>query len=299
MITLLTGENTFETSEAVKALVGAFDGRAEQIDGSALELKSLPDLLMGGTLFAEQRLVIIKDLSQNSTVWEKLPEWLPRISDDIHVVLVDAKPDKRTTAYKAVKAAATVQEYAVWSDRDTGKAELWSMQRAKHAGVDLDAKLARYLVARVGVDQWLLASAIDKLALLDEVTQAMLEESIDANPSENIFQLFETALSGRRDKVAEALRTLELQEDPYATFALLSSQVFSLAAVAFDTEGRAVKEFAIHPYVASKLTTQAKRLGKKNVADIVHIFAQTDADMKRSKAEPWLLIERTLYSLPI
>jgi len=298
MITLLTGENTFETSEAAKALVSSFDGRAEHIDGSGVELKGLPDLLMGSTLFAEQRLVIIKDLSQNSSVWEKLPEWLSRISDDIHVVLVDAKPDKRTSAYKAVKAAATIREFPAWSDRDSAKAEQWVLQRATKAGVGLDAKLARYLVMRVGVDQWLLASAIDKLALLDTVTQTALEEVIDANPSENIFQLFETALTGRRDKVAEALRTLELQEDPYATFALLSSQVFSLAAVTFDADGGAVKDFAIHPYVASKLTSQSKRLGKKNVADIVRIFAQTDADMKRSKAEPWLLIERTLYSLP-
>lgn len=299
MITLITGDNSFAVKESLQALVADFDGEAERFDGSTLELKQLPDILMGSSLFATKRLVILQDISSNSALWEKLPEWLPRISDDIHVVLVEAKPDKRTTAYKAVKGVASIVEHTAWSERDTVKAEQWVQARAKQHQVAFDAKLARHLVERVGVDQWLLASAIDKLALLDAVSVDSINETIDANPSQNVFQLFETALSGNRHKVADALRTLELQEDPYAIFALLSSQAFSLGAVTFDTEGTAVKDFAIHPFVASKLTQQAKNLGKKKVADIISLFAQADADMKRSKAEPWLLIERTLLALPV
>lgn len=299
MVTVLTGENSYEISEALRSIAANFDGQVEKVDAAELTLRDLPDLLMGGSLFAQNRLIVIKGLSTNASVWEKLPEWLPRIADDIHVVLIDAKPDKRTSTYKALKAVATLHEHPVWSDRDTGKAEQWVLQKAKQSGLALDAKLARSLVTRVGIDQWLLASALEKLALLPEVTQESLENTIDPNPSENIFQLFEVALSGQRDKVATMLRALEVQEDPYATFALLSSQAFSLAAIAFDTENSASKDFAIHPFVASKLSAQAKRLGKKNVAQILREFAQADADMKRSKAEPWLLIEKTLYALPV
>src|SRR5690554_201738 len=103
MITWFTGENTFDIQQAVKAIADKFDGIAERVDGSSLELKNIPDLLMGGTLFATKRLVIIKDISQNPTVWEKLPEWIDRLSDDIDLILIDSKPDKRTTGYKEVK----------------------------------------------------------------------------------------------------------------------------------------------------------------------------------------------------
>lgn len=298
MITLLTGDNSFEINEALEVLTTAFDGRPERIDGSTIELKNLPDLLMGRTLFTEKRLVIIKGLSQNSSVWEKLPEWLSRVSDDIQLVLVDAKPDKRTTAYKEVKKIAEVKEFPGWTDRDRSLADEWVFKRAQSLGVVLDKKIAHQIVERVGLDQWQLASALDKLSLLDEVTSGAVEATVDASPSENVFQLFETALNGQPKKVHDMLRTLELTEDPYRLFALLSSQVFSLAAVAqAGADDSPSKDFAIHPYVASKLARHAKAVGKQGSLRLVRAFAQADADMKRSKADPWLLIERALLNV--
>lgn len=298
MITLLTGENSFELREALRRIVEEFDGAAERIDGAQLELRQLPDLLMGGTLFAEKRLVIISDLSTNTALWQKLPDWLPRVSDDVHLILIDEKPDKRTISYKAVKEAAEVQEFAAWSERDQQKAEQWLEARAKTQGMTLDTKTVRHIVNRVGVNQWLLANALEVISLLDEITLEKIDQTVVANESENIFELFESALSGNREVLSEKLRTLELQEDPYALFALLSSQVFSLAAVTYaDDSQNPAKDFAIHPFVVSKLGRHAKRLGKPAVSKIIKQFAQTDADMKISKAEPWLLIERLLFSL--
>lgn len=298
MITLFTGDNSFEIREAVQAIVTAFKGTPERIDGAHLELRQLPDLLMGGTLFADSRLVIISDVSSNSALWQKLPDWLPRVSDDVHLLLIEAKPDKRTTTYKALKDAATVKEFAVWGERDQAKAEQWLEARAKAQAIKLDKKSAHHIVSRVGLDQWQLANALETVSLLDEITPDAINRTIVANPLENIFEVFDTALNGDREALQNTLRTLELQEDPYATFALLSSQAFSLAAVTYadDTQNPA-KDFAIHPFVVSKLTRHAKRLGKQAVSRIMKKFAQTDADMKLSKAEPWLLIERLLFDL--
>lgn len=295
MITWLVGENSFEIREAVKALEASFSGISERIDGAELSLSQLPDVLMGVSLFSTERLVVIQDISTNSTLWEKLPDWLPRVNDDIHVVFIDTKPDKRTTSYKALKAAAKLQEFPAWSERDYAKAEQWVSARAQAEGLKLDKRLAAYLVQRVGLDQWQLAHAVTTLALLDAVDERAINNVIPPNPTENIFQLFETALEGKPQQVAKMLDTLSLQEDPYALFALLTSQALTLAAVTFaDESANPAKDFGVHPFVASKLTRHGKKLGKAKVGHIVELFAKTDADMKRSKAEPWLLIERTL-----
>jgi len=297
MITLLTGDNSFEINETLRSLVDAFDGRAEKIDGSTLELKNLPDLLMGSTLFAEKRLVIIKGLSQNSSVWEKLPDWLPRLSDDIQLVLVDEKPDKRTTSYKEVKKAADVKEFFSWTDRDRSFAESWVEKRAKTMNLSLDKKLAHQIVERVGLDQWQLAQALEKLSLLDEITSETITATIDASPSENVFQLFETALDGRANELHDMIRTLELTEEPYKLFALLSSQAFQLAAVAHaEGDDNPPKDFAIHPYVAQKLSRHANRIGKSGTTRILKAFAKADADLKISRGDPWLQIEKTLLA---
>ena len=298
MITWLVGDNSFEIREATKALEHAFNGRSERFDGSELTLSQLPDVLMGLTLFAPERLVIIQDISTNTTLWEKLPTWLPRINDDIHVVFIDTKPDKRTTSYKALKSAAELREFPAWTDRDYAKAEQWTMQQAKKEGLTLDKRLISHLVRRVGLDQWQLSSAISTLALLDTVTEQAINDIVPPNPVENIFQLFETALEGKPKQVASMIDTLSLQEDPYALFALLTSQALTLAAVTYaDDTANPSKDFAIHPFVASKLVRHGKKLGKVRVGKIVESFAKTDADMKRSRAEPWLLIERLLIEI--
>jgi DNA polymerase III delta subunit len=298
MITWFTGENTFDIQQAVTAIIEKFDGSAERLDGTTLELKNIPDLLMGSTLFAAKRLVIIKDLSQNSSVWEKLPEWIDRISDDIDVVLIDGKPDKRTTGYKEVKKRVVLKEFPVWGERDQVLAETWVVTYADSLGLPLDKKLAHHIVERVGLDKWQLANALEKISLLETVTPQTINDTIDPNPSENVFQLFELALEGRRQAVHDMIRTLELVEDPYKLFALLSSQAFQLAAVASAGQSdNPAKDFGIHPYVAGKLLRHGNKLGARGSARILTAFAQTDADMKRSKGEPWLLIERTLLSI--
>lgn len=298
MITWFTGDNTFEIQQAVKAIANRFDGTAERVEGSLLELKNIPDLLMGSTLFAEKRLVIIKDLSQNSAVWEKMPQWIDRISDDIDLILIDGKPDKRTTGYKEVKKRVTIKEFPVWGDRDQSVAEAWVVTHAGTMALNLDKKLAHHIVARVGLDQWQLVNALEKISLLDNVTPQTINDVIEPNISENVFQLFEFALDGRRQAIHDMIRTLELVEDPYKLFALLFSQAFQLAAVSSaSASDNPAKDFAIHPYVVGKLARYGDRLGPRGAAHILTVFAQADADMKRSKGDPWLLIERTLLSI--
>lgn len=298
MITWLTGENSFEVREALKAIEASFNGTAERVDGTDLTLSRLPDLLMGVSLFSPERLVVISDISTNSAVWEKLPDWLARVNEDIHVVFIDTKPDKRTTSYKALKAVADLKEFPAWSDRDVQKAEQWVSGRAANQNISIDRKSVQYLVERVGLDPWQLSHALNTLSLLDEISPKTINEVIPPNLRENIFQLFETALEGKPQQVAEMIKTLSLQEDAYALFALLNSQALTLAAVTYaDESANPAKDFAIHPFVASKLTRHGKKLGKAKVGHILEAFAKTDADMKRSKAEPWLLVERLLLQV--
>lgn len=299
MITVLTEENSFELTRALDAIVGGFAGTAEKFDGSDLELMQLPDLLLGGTLFATERLVIIKNLSENKQLWDALPDWLERMSDDVHVVLVEPKPDKRTKTYKELKKYADVREFALWGDRDVQLAEKWVTDEAKRQGLNLDKKIAQQLVARVGLDQWQLYHALEKLAVLDDVTPEIIEQTIEANPTENVFNLLDAALRGDARKVSDMIRTLQLSQDPYMTFGLLAGQVFQLAALAAADKpsGEVAKDIGAHPYALGKLAPHAKKLGRTGTKKIVQIFADTDMTMKSSATDPWLLIERVLIKV--
>lgn len=296
MITVLTGENSFELKRALDVIVRDFDGAAEKIDGTDVDLNRLADLFAGATLFADKRLVIIKELSDNKPIWEVLPYWFGRVGDETHLVLVEPKLDKRTKTYKDIKKLAEVREFALWADKDTFAAENWVVQEAKRQGVVLDKKIARALIARIGVDQWQLFRAIEKLAVLDEVTIDTVERHVEPSPQENVFNLLDAALRGDTKRVVGMLAILQHTQDPFMTFGLLSGQVFQLAALVVSEKSstQIAGDIGAHPYALGKLAQYAKKLSRDNMRKIVSIFASADTKMKSTSTDPWLLIEEAL-----
>ena len=298
MINLLSGSNTYELEQYLSKLQQDFDGRAEMVDGSRLELSQLPDMLMGSTLFSDKRLVIIRNLSESKDVWSRLPEWLDRVSSDIELVLVESKVDKRTATYKDLKKRANFVELNEWSERDFGLAESWLESEAKYRGVLIDKKSIKLILKRVGLDQWGLSSALDKLSLLDAIDEAAIEKHVEVSYSENIFNLFEAALSGDRARVDDMLFVLQKSEDPYKLFGLLAGQSFQFAALVFGPSSAEVaSDIGVHPYALSKLSKYSSHLGKSGAKKIINIMNKADVDMKNSRAEPWFLIRRALQEI--
>lgn len=298
MITLLIGDNSFELERFLDNIVSDFSGEVELISGENLQLSQLPDILMGASLFASQRLVVVRNLSENKLIWPVFGGWLDKISTDIQLVIIESKPDKRTSTFKALKKSASLHEFNLWTDRDTFAAEKWLSTEAERIGLSLNKKSVQLIVRRVGLDQWQLSSALHKLSLVDKISDEVIIDLIDANSAENVFNLFEAALCGEINQLKNMLRNLEQTEEAHRLLALLSTQVFQLAAItSADGSNNAAKDFGIHPYAASKLETIAQRIGKGNVFKIVSIFAETDGDIKKSRAEPWLLVERALIKV--
>lgn len=299
MITLLTGDNSFENDRVLGKLVAEFDGAPERVDGDSLELKQVPDLLMGATLFANKRLVIIKNLSGNKTLWAGFSDWARRLSSDVHLVLVEPKPDKRTKTYKDLQKIADIKESKLWGERDFLKAEQWVISEAEQRGFTLDKASARLLVERVGADQWQLSQALEKLAVSGPVSPQVIETFIEANPVENVFLLFEAALAGDGKRIKKMLQILETTEDPYRLLGLLGGQAVQLAVVAVADKPSAeiASEIGVHPYALSKLAPAARRLGRSGAKKIVAAFAEADEGVKTSAADPWLLIERALVKV--
>ena len=295
MITVLTGENTFEIERALEKLTSEFDGRIERINADNLQLANLPDLLMGVSLFADKRTIAIRGLSENKPIWSVFGDWLDKISDDIHLILIEPKLDKRTVTYKSLKGKVTLNEFEPLSDRDLYAVEKWVISEAENQKVKIDKKCVQLLIERVGTDQWALFHALEKLALVDGVTTQVINDLVESNPTENAFNLLETALRGDVKKLQSVLAVLKQTEDEYKLFGLLSSQVFQLIVVfSADKSDNPARDFGIHPYVVSKLTPLAHKLGKQGISNLVELFAKTDEELKSTGTDPWLLIEKCL-----
>ena len=297
MITLLVGENDYELTKSVASLKAAASVEAERYDAADLTDVQLADLFAGQTLFASERLIFIDTPSANRSLWQRMPEWAERAGEGTTIVLVEPKPDKRTSTYKWLKKNADVQEHSLLDDRSVEK---WLKEYAASNNVALTAHQQRRLMQRTGADQWELAHVIDKLALVDEVNDEWIDDVVDDNPTESVFALFETVLVGDIPRLQTMVQTLKLTEDAYRIFGLIHTQALQLAVLVYGDANASrvaadIGAKSAYPY--QKLAPVASRLSKSQVNTMLAELAASDIRLKSSDASPWLVLENTLARL--
>lgn len=298
MITVFTGTNNYALTQAVRKLTRAFEGEVEHIDGSNLETRDLPDLFMGATLFSTNRLLVIRGLSANKTVWADLDKWLDKVPAETAMLVIEQSPDKRTRTYKQLQKIATIKDF---KDLDERELVSWVQNLAREQGADLLPDSARYFVSYVGHDQWRLQSEFEKLMLAEKpITTDLVRYIAEPYPEATAFELLDSMLKGDESRVRELLDLLSQKEDPYQFFGLLSSQVFALLAMVNGktrSSNEIAKDMGVHPFVVSKLSPFAKKLGEHRVGRLVEQLAHCDERIKTSGVDPWYQIRLTLLQI--
>lgn len=302
MVVTLTGQNEFAIKQALAGLVDEFVGKFglhghERVDGETFEPRNLASLLQGASLFAPERLVVVRDAARNKPLWEALGEWASNVPAETTLVIVEPTIDKRTKTYKTLKNSSNFKEFGQPSD---GELVTWLLARATELGVDIARADTMYLVQRTAGDQWRLSQELEKLANHTPITRQLIDELVEPSPEGTAFELLDAALAGNSQKVTVLVVALKYQEDPYKLFGLLASQVHTLA-IAAAAGTRAADQIAgesgLHPFVVRRTIGVAQKLGQKRVKQIIEDVATCDMQLKSTGADPWQLLELALQKI--
>lgn len=309
MLYLLLGENTYKREQELAKI---FDGAIpEVVDGEKLELRDLPDLFAGQTLFALERTIVVTDLSANKLVWEQLEAWLDRLDDTTTLVLAETALDKRTRTYKMLQKRAKVILCDFWKQNETYEAKKWLDQEAKRQAITLSGALADEMIRRAMrpnasdgkliIDQQRLATVLKQLAGMAEISLQHIDTVMAPDIHENIFMLLTAALDGDASRVRSMTNNLSVEEDGYKALGLLLSQVVNLALL--STKGarsldQVASDTGVSVYALRPLEPYARRLSQSDIQAIVSIFATVDTRAKRG-AEPWSVIETGLQKIAL
>lgn len=301
MIHVFTGVNAYAIRQATNELIAKHsDATLERVAADELRPTDMPQLLAGASLFSNEKLVVIDDLSKNKSVWATLDEQLANVPDETTLLLIESSPDKRTKAYKWLQKNAEVREF---NDLDERSAAEWVRNEVMDRGGEIERHHALYLVQYVGLDQWRLSGELDKLLLAEKpITKELIQDITEPHPQATAFELLDAAFGRDQETLERLLTIVSRSEDPYKFFGLLASQVFALVAVSAADSRRSdevAKEIGIHPFVVRKLSTLASRLTRAEIDRIVEALAMTDERLKSSGVEPWSLISRLLLSLNV
>lgn len=298
MIYLFYGENEFEKRQVIAKLIG--DEKATRRDGEDLTLSGMQEIAIGQTLFMSSSIYLISKLSENSEVWSQIPDI--KFDDDKVIILVEDKIDKRTKTYKWLQKNAKVQEFLPLSDRQKPQLLKWCVAEARARGYDLTSYQAGVIVDRLGFDQLRLSNFLDQLALAEKVTDDLIDNFIPLARTENVFDLFVSALAGDYDKVHDIISYLESEsgvDGAYQTMGLLASQATNLTALGLaDGDSKLVaSDFSANPYVLRKLTSSTKGVDKKKLKKINDALLRADLQMKTTSVNPWLIVEAALVGI--
>lgn len=105
MIRVYYGDDRVRATKDIEKILG---DEYEVIDGSELGTGDLASVFWGNSLLSEQRNILIRDMSSNKSVYDKLPEYLNTIHN---IVIFELKIDKRSATYKTLKDKIEWKEY--------------------------------------------------------------------------------------------------------------------------------------------------------------------------------------------
>jgi DNA polymerase III subunit delta len=288
MVITLTGENWFGLSSALKKLVAEFvnehgDMALEQLDGETADVARINEALQSAPFLASKKLVVLRNGSANKPFTEEAEKVLGSVTDSTDVVVVEQKLDKRLGYYKFLKKATDFREFLPLDERSAAQ---WLTQAAKERGGTLSGSDAGYLVERVGADQQLLASELDKLLLYNaHISKQNIDLLTDQNVQSTIFQLLDAAFAGNKKRAIQLYEEQRAQKvDPLAIIAMLSWQLHILALIVY-AGGRSADEIAreakVSPYTVKKSQGIARTLGRTDIKRYVAELLDIDKRARR------------------
>lgn len=259
----LTGANSFLLRNALKKHVDDFvhangEMGVERFDAEEKEASEIISNFSSTSLFATNKLVVIKGIAKNQELAEKIDELLDKANEGTELIILEPKLDKRSKLYARLKKETALSEF---SEVHPGALGAWVVKEVTARGGRISSSTAKTLVDKAGSNQDLLSSEIDKLLIYSsEITDQSIELLVEANPHSKTFELVDAVF--RRDlKRVERLYAEQraLKVDPNQIIGLIAWQLHLLAAVKVAS-GRNPMEIAKDLGVRPEAVSSSMRL---------------------------------------
>lgn len=254
-----------------------FDGEEAEYDRIRESLESLPFL-------ASKKMVLLRAPSANKQFVEHAEKLLENLPETTDLLIFEPKLDKRSSYYKLLKKSTDFREY---NELDGSQLTNWLMVQAKQAGGLIRPSDARYLIERIGPNQQMLASELQKLLIYDKtISRQTIDLLTEPTPQSTIFQLLDAAFSGNKKRLLDIYREQRANKvEPQAIVAMLAWQLHILAVVktAGDrSDADICHEAKLSPYVVQKSRATVRNLSLPRLKQLIQELTSLDAILKTS-----------------
>lgn len=295
------------------------DPETTVLDGPTPSVEEV--VLAAGTIsfFGGRRLVLMPLIRPSTYSDKDLQELCDTLSDTENAIfvmtsLVEERFGKLRPGKREQKIISCCEKlgYCVQINKPTASA-LQAMARdwAKETGAAFAPGAEAALLARCGEDQFLLRNEIEKLAALADygtITPQMIAQLGTVTLDADTFDMVKLVTSGQTEKAQQKLRTLlALQNDPIMITGALISNYLDLYRVLLGRRSRralsaVAKDFGYSGNWNYRLSTTEKtaaRFKRAQLEECLHILQRLDTDLKSSRLDADLLMQKALCELAL
>ncbi|MFR3791837.1 MAG: DNA polymerase III subunit delta [Blautia massiliensis (ex Durand et al. 2017)] len=308
-------------SAAAKTLkfLNEADPETTVLDGPTPTIEEI--VLAAGTIsfFGGKRLVqmpMIRPSTYSDKDLQELCETLADTENAIFVLtsVIEEKFGKLRPGKREQKLIAACEKigYCVQINKP-GRSELQGLARtwAEKTGAAFAPGAEAELLDRCGEDQFLLKNEIAKLAAFSgygTITKQMVQQLGTVTLDADTFEMVELVVSGRMEQAQHKLKTLlELQNDPILITGALAGNYLDLYRVLQAKRSRRsladlAKDFGYGgkwSYRLGKTEKTAARFKRHQLEQCLCILQKLDLDLKSSKLDADLLLQKALCELAL
>lgn len=287
MIVTLTGTNDHLRRAELARIISGFvaehgEMAIERFDGEETPAERMRESIQSMPFLSARKLVILREPGKQKAFAEAITDVLNDIAETTDLILYEPKLDKRGSYYKTLKKATDFREFGELDARGLSD---WARAYAKGQGGSLGADDARFLIGRIGPNQQLLQSELDKLLVYEgDITQKTIELLTEPTPQSTVFELLDAAFAGKSERAFELYREQRaLKVEPQTIIALLAWQLHVLAVVkAAGTRSpdAIAKEAKLNPFVVRKSVGLARRLTPAHIKRYISDLLELDVQLK-------------------
>ena len=299
-IHFLYGNDEFAIARRLKEFESDFpDPTSADMNIARLDAKSVSDNDLNNAInampfLAKHRLVTLANPSakyNKPDARKKFLAFLETITDTTRLVIYESVESKEAEKHWINKWAqksklAQTQAFMLPKPRDMAG---WIVNETKRQGGQIEPRAAAKLAEMIGVETRQAAQEISKLlAYVNWARQVKVEdvEAVSVVTAEPyIFAMVDALATGNGKVAQKLLRGLLENDEPFSVWGMVIRQfrLLLLTNEVMETRGAAndvAQALGIHPFVAGKMTEQARRFSLPALEKIHHRLLQIDEAAK-------------------
>jgi len=277
---LFYGDESLTINERIKALKQPGRG-LENIDGSKVDLELVLNALQTHSLFAEQKLVLIKGLNLKDPLWDEVALALVNIAQGIVVVFWPEAMNKRSKLYKAVDKLGQIYECKGFAAWEQDKVVAWIIKRVKAEGKAIEGEAALTLQEVCGSSLQNLSSEIEKLVTYigQQATIKVADIELLASPGQiNVFALAEAVAN--RDLILALTTFRILSKNKSEIFPILSLLANQFRTMLLTKQTSNLASFGLSPFYVKKCARAAGKYQEAELKKNLELILETDLKLK-------------------